>query len=66
MATATPALDPVLTALEAAPLADEGDFDPDELADVRRRAEEIRNGRVQPIEGAEVQRTIAAMRPLAG
>lgn len=52
-------------ALDRAPLAVD-DLYEDEIAEVERRAAEIRAGRVRAIPHEEVQRTIAAMRPLAG
>jgi hypothetical protein len=57
--------DPVLEALARAPLAVD-DLQDDEVAEIRRRAEDIRTGRVEAIEHGDVQRTIDAMSKLAG
>ncbi len=57
--------DPVLEALDRAPLAVDELYH-DEIAEVLRRSADITSGRVQPVEHADVQRTIDGMRKLAG
>jgi hypothetical protein len=52
-------------ALDRAPPAVD-DLYEDEIAEVERRAAEIGADRVRTIPHEEVQKTIAAMRPLAG
>jgi len=65
MATANPLphVDPVLAALDRAPLV--VDVSEEALAEVHQRAEDIRSGRVRPREHGAVQQTIAEMRKLA-
>jgi hypothetical protein len=57
--------DPVLEALDRAPLAVDDLYD-DEVAEILRRSADITSGRVQPVEHDDVQRTIDKMRKLAG
>jgi hypothetical protein len=52
-------------ALDRAPPVGD-DIDPDEIAEVVQIAEDVRAGRVKMIPHAEIQETIAAMRPLTG
>jgi hypothetical protein len=57
--------DPVLEALAHAPLAMD-DLYEDEIAEIRARSAEIREGSVETIDHAEVQRAIDGMHKLAG
>jgi hypothetical protein len=57
--------DLVLEALDQAPLAMDDLFE-DEVAEIRRRSAEIKAGHVRPVDHAEVQRTVAGLRKLAG
>ncbi len=52
-------------ALERAPMGEE-DLTPDEVAELEKRAAEMRAGRARRIPHAEIQDMIVRMRPLAG
>jgi hypothetical protein len=53
-------------ALDRAPLVDESEIDPEEIAEMERIEADIRAGRTKLLTHEEIQRTIAAMKPLAG
>jgi hypothetical protein len=57
--------DPVLEALDRAPLAEDDLFE-DELAEMERRSAEMRSEHVRPVEQEDVLGSVAAMHPLAG
>jgi hypothetical protein len=57
--------DPVLDALDRAPLGEE-DLSPEELAEVDRRAADFASGRVVGIPHADVQRGLERLRRKAG
>ncbi len=57
---------PAIEALERAPLIEDDEIDPEELAEVRAAAAEVRAGRAELVDRDDVDRTIASMAKLAG
>jgi hypothetical protein len=61
-----PIPDFIRDALARAPLVDESEIDPEEIAEVEGIEAQVRAGQMRLVTGEDIRETIAAMRPLAG